>query len=319
MKCKVCGNSKQNKSYMIREMMIGLREEFEYILCSSCGCLQISEVPKNMLKYYGKDYYSFSMKTNFKHNKIKDYLTKQRDLYIVENQSNYLGQIINYMKPASSFVKILSHLNITKNSRILDVGTGIGVRMEPLVNMGYNVLGIDPYLEKDVINVNGLEILRKDIYEVEGQFDLIMLNHVFEHLEDPAKILSKINDLLSPNGKCLIRIPIIPSFAWEKYQENWIQIDAPRHFFIHSNSSLELLSRKAKLKIEKIIYDSIPFQFIGSELYKRDISMKEGDFRLNKENTLFSVTELDEFIKKTKELNSSKNGDQAAFILTKMS
>jgi SAM-dependent methyltransferase len=199
------------------------------------------------------------------------------------------------------------------------VGTGIGVRMEPLVNMGYNVLGIDPYLEKDVINVNGLEILRKDIYEVEGQFDLIMLNHVFEHLEDPAKILSKINDLLSPNGKCLIRIPIIPSFAWEKYQESWIQIDAPRHFFIHSNSSLELLSRKAKLKIEKIIYDSIPFQFIGSELYKRDISMKEGDFRLNKENTLFSVTELDEFIKKTKELNSSKNGDQAAFILTKMS
>src|SRR5882757_7251102 len=57
--CKICGNSALNIPFTAREMMFGLRDEFEYFECSSCGCVQISEIPTNMEPYYPTKYYSF--------------------------------------------------------------------------------------------------------------------------------------------------------------------------------------------------------------------------------------------------------------------
>ena len=42
--CRICNNPENNKSYFIREMYIGTREEFEYFECSKCGCLQIKDI-----------------------------------------------------------------------------------------------------------------------------------------------------------------------------------------------------------------------------------------------------------------------------------
>ena len=56
MKCPICDNDKENKSFFIKEMQQGLREEFEYIECSNCGCLFIKEIPENISKYYDINY-----------------------------------------------------------------------------------------------------------------------------------------------------------------------------------------------------------------------------------------------------------------------
>mgnify|MGYP000938470375 CR=1 FL=1 len=42
----------EDVSYVAREMMIGMREEFRYFQCANCDCLQIEEVPVNMDKFY---------------------------------------------------------------------------------------------------------------------------------------------------------------------------------------------------------------------------------------------------------------------------
>jgi len=34
-------------------------DEFNYILCANCGCLQIEKAPDDMSKYYPRGYYSF--------------------------------------------------------------------------------------------------------------------------------------------------------------------------------------------------------------------------------------------------------------------
>lgn len=56
MKCPICENEENNLTFIIKEMQIGLREEFEYIECSNCGCLFIKEIPKDIDKYYDTDY-----------------------------------------------------------------------------------------------------------------------------------------------------------------------------------------------------------------------------------------------------------------------
>ena len=43
----------------------------------------------------------------------------------------------------------------------------------------------------------------------ENYFDLILLSHVLEHLQEPAKVLDSISSLLAPNGLLLIALPNI--------------------------------------------------------------------------------------------------------------
>lgn len=58
--CRICDNENLNQAYQLKEMMFGIRDEFTYFECSVCGCLQISEFPEDISKYYPQDYYSFS-------------------------------------------------------------------------------------------------------------------------------------------------------------------------------------------------------------------------------------------------------------------
>jgi hypothetical protein len=56
--CRICGNIKDNKEYIIKEMHFGFGEEFTYFQCKKCGCLQIKNIPDNLSKYYPSNYYS---------------------------------------------------------------------------------------------------------------------------------------------------------------------------------------------------------------------------------------------------------------------
>ena len=79
------------------------------------------------------------------------------------------------------------------------------------------------------------------IFDIAGQFELIMFHHCFEHMEQPFGILEKVYSILrDKNSYCMIRIPISTCYAFERYNENWVQLDAPRHFFLHSPNSMEI-------------------------------------------------------------------------------
>ena len=53
--CRICGGS-PGARHVAREMMYGTREAFGYFECSSCGCLQIAEVPADLARFYPADY-----------------------------------------------------------------------------------------------------------------------------------------------------------------------------------------------------------------------------------------------------------------------
>jgi SAM-dependent methyltransferase len=44
--------------------------------------------------------------------------------------------------------------------------------------------------------------------------------------------------LLACKGIIVVRIPAVSSYAWERYGVAWMQLDAPRHFFLHSPKSM---------------------------------------------------------------------------------
>ena len=316
MECKICKNEKENKIYEAREMMFGIRENFTYFQCSACNCLQIADIPADMSRYYPSDYYSFSLGLKAE-NPVKEFIKNHRNKYAVLNDS-IIGKLLYNYFPNETY-KTLSLLNLTKDTSILDVGCGNGALLHSLKEIGFKTLqGADPFIESEIIYPNGLKIAKQSIHEVKGKWDVIMLHHSFEHMSDPAETLRSIERLLSPTGCCLIRIPTASSFAWQHYSTNWVQLDAPRHFFLHSLESMDLLVKQSGLYIDKVVFDSNSFQFWGSEQYIKDIPLFDTkSYAVNKNGSVFSNSEIKTFEEKARELNKNKQGDSGAFFIRK--
>lgn len=326
--CRICNNSENNISYIFREMFFGTRELFPYFQCSNCGCIQIQSQPEEMSNYYPGNYYSFgsvdepAQKERGMKERSKEYLTLVRDRYNLLGKSAP-GFLIEKIKPNDEKkIESLKILKLETSLKILDVGCGGGEFLYQLKQIGFkNLSGIDPYLKKDITYQNGLTIFRKSLEELVNdtvKFDLIMFHHVFEHLNDPLKVLILCNKIMKDDGILILRVPVSDSYAWNKYKENWIQLDAPRHFYIHSKKSLCILAEKSGFECFKIIFDSDEFQFWGSEQYKKEIALKaENSYLMNPAKSIFSEEKIKEFKKSAIELNANREGDQIVIYLGK--
>ena len=298
-------------------MMFGFRDEFEYFECAECGCLQIKDIPNNLERYYPKNYFAFKpVKTSLNTlSRITTFLRSKRNSYVM-NGKGILGKILTIFIPNSRF-SIIKLSGINLNSRIIDVGCGDGSLIKYLGDMGYkNSIGIDPMIKNDIQFENGVNIYKKNLDDIVGLFDLIMFNHSFEHMSDPNNILQVVKNILAPGGICLIRVPTVSSSAWPQYGVNWVAIDAPRHIFIPSIKSMNILCDNAGLTLYNIVYDSTILQFWGSEQYLKDIPLvSEKTYGKHNNNSIFSKDDIKKFQRKTVELNAIQLGDSAAFFI----
>jgi SAM-dependent methyltransferase len=283
--------------------------------------LQIADVPENIQDYYpNEDYYSYDAVKAV--GGVKGKLIKMRDRYAATG-SCFVGRLMQRIQPHDKLPS-LRHTHVNLDSKILDVGCGAGHLLHSMKEAGFkNLLGVDPFNEKELNYDNGLNIQAKSIHDLsvkdeKGDWDLIMFNHSFEHVFDQHDVLEKVMTLLKPNGVCMIRIPTVTSWAWRSYGIDWVQLDAPRHLFLHSLQSMNSLAEQKGFKLENVVYDSFAFQQWGSEQYKKDIALHdENSYAVNPEKSPFSEADIREFEAHSKELNASKSGDQAAFYLRK--
>jgi SAM-dependent methyltransferase len=315
--CRICANSEDNKEFRIREMMFGFRDEFVYFECSKCGCLQIAEIPTDMEKCYPPNYYSLQeIQEHGPGNFMIRFLVTSRDRYELFHKG-FLGKLLCKVYP-NDVLKPIAKAGINLESRILDVGCGSGWPLSLLRKVGMkNLVGLDPYMSHEVIE-EGFQILKKTILDLpnDQEFDLVMFNHSLEHIPDQLETILKVSSIMARDGVCLVRIPVKTDHLFNLYGVNWVQIDAPRHFFIHTLESFNFLVNKAGLVVRDVIFDSTEFQFWGSEQCKSDIPLLgENSYLRDPTKSIFTQKQIDQFREQAQELNKINQGDQAAFYL----
>jgi len=300
---------------MVREMMFGSKDEFEYFECTQCGCLQIKEYINDLAKYYPENYYSYKLRKDPKKNPVRTFLRRQRAKYCLFGKNELWPLRSNKYSSFNWFKKS----KVKFEFAILDIGCGVGKLLIRMQKNGFsNLTGVDPFIKESIFYKNGVKVFKKNLFELEGRFDFIMAHHSLEHMPQPLNVFKKLYNLLKPHRYALIRIPLASSFAWRHYGINWVQLDAPRHFYLHTVKSIQLLSKQVGFKIEDIEYDSTKFQFLGSELYLREIPLKYGSRNLeNHRSSVFSKEQIEAFKEKAIELNKKNDGDQACFYLYK--
>lgn len=160
--------------------------EYTMVKCRNCGLLyhfpQVSKDKylKNIQKYYSEVDPSFGVAYS------------RKRLY-----KKFLHQIEDIKR---------------KNTRLLDVGCGVGYFLSLTKNEGWNVHGIEP--NPDIVKKGsqnfGLDIQCVDFEESNfpsDYFDVITLWNVYDELLNPAECILKIRKILKPSGVLYIRVP----------------------------------------------------------------------------------------------------------------
>jgi len=103
----------------------------------------------------------------------------------------------------------------------LDVGCGAGLLAEPLARLGAKVTGLDAAPEliavaREHAERQGLSVDYRagDLFDLEGQFDLITCMEVIEHVADPEAFLKALARRLAPGGLLVLSTP--NATGWSK-------------------------------------------------------------------------------------------------------
>lgn len=316
--CGVCDAPRGESRYRVREMMFGTRVEFEYFACPDCHCLQIASIPSDLGVFYSGDYYSLNDETA-ESGFLQRLLKRHRGRYGL-GKKNLLGLLVAKKYGLPDVYKWAAKAQFSFDSQILDVGCGKGFLLRKLQEEGFtNLVGIDPYAPEETAHGGSLRIYRRELADISGEFDFVMLNHSLEHMAEPRAVLKEVYRVLKHDRYAMIRIPVVPSYAWRTYGVHWVQWDAPRHLFLHSVQSMSLLASQAGFQVSGIDYDSEALQFWGSELYARDIALNEYQkaAETQPDALLFRPADIERFKLMAKELNERRDGDQACFYLFK--
>ncbi|AGY60474.1 class I SAM-dependent methyltransferase [Gloeobacter kilaueensis] len=317
--CRICGSEDCAATFAAKEMMYGMREEFDYFECGGCGCLQLADIPQDLSRYYSGGYYSLQPAEFVEDHPAVAFFKKQRVRYYL-NRRHWLGYIVSRIARNDEFRHWLPNLPLDFHSKILDVGCGNGQLLFGLYKSGFrNLTGIDPFIDGDRVYRSGLRIYKKQLSSVTEPFDFVMFNHSFEHMPEQQTVLKQVHRILEKDQFLLLRIPVASSYAWQHYREKWVQLDAPRHLYLHTQKSIEQLAAVSGFDLMQVTYDSTDFQFWGSEQYLRDIPLTASNsYQENPERSIFSKEQINDFRKRAAELNKLGLGDSACFYLRKI-
>lgn len=308
--CKLCRSSTGNTTFQAEEKMFGSGEKFNYLECGTCKAIMLLDAPVDMARYYPENYYSYGLQAS----NAKDLKWVVQNLIMRSVIAHRLGSYSPFAFLAALLTgkfRWVKKLMFDSETPLLDVGCGHGVLLLLLQRAGFTDLtGADPFIEHDIIHEGGLRIMKKEIHELDRKFGFIMLNHTFEHLAEPLKVMRAICERLLPGAMAMIRIPVADSYAWRKYGADWVQLDAPRHFYLHTVKSMTDLAKAVGLEMEDVVFDSTEFQFLGSEKYIRGI-------QLDAPIDFLKQSEINRFKKKARLLNAAQQGDTASFYFRK--
>ncbi len=315
--CIICSNTDGNEIFSVKELQLGLGERFQYQLCKNCGSMQLIDPPADFSRYYpNEDYYSFKME--MKELKKPGFIQQAKSDYLLYRKNKLVGSLL------SIGYKIPEQYHWAKNSKaqpgdaILDVGCGNGSLLTQLYRMGFtNLTGVDPFIN-EAHDYGPIKIFKKEIHDLNGSFDLIMMHHSLEHMFQPLKALQKAYSLLNKNKYLLVRIPVMGNYGWQHYKTFWCGLDAPRHIFIPSEKGMRMLATNAGFEIEKVEYDSNNYVIWCSEQYVRGIPLHAAEsWSMNHEKSLFTKEKIKQFQEKIMNENKKNNGDTAAYYLKK--
>lgn len=264
--CCPCGS---NISLPIRP-----RERFDIPIklgiCLRCGHLYAKSVLNEVAL---DEFYSSLLYRNLYGNlSVQDHIDK---LHVAERTETQLYKIAKPYLP-------------NNGGSVLEWGSSGGWNLLPFRDFGHSVLGLDvnaEYLDagRHTYNLDLKLINEKTITEIETRhFDIVILNHVLEHLVDPQHLLKNLVQISSANTVFLIGLPtieVVKEYGFRRYF-------TVAHIHYFSKFSFKSMLRRSGMRLIETHRTNGGLTFVAK---KDDTPINTSDFR-GVIYALFSIT-----------------------------
>jgi hypothetical protein len=139
---------------------------------------------------------------------------------------------------------------------LLDYGSGDGGYLEWVKGCNSKI-GFDPFNSESSLSLD--DVLNK-------KYDIITLNHVLEHLENPFDVISLLRERLNETGMIVILVPDKDSLMAKIFKKFWHCLDSPRRLHLATEEGVKSLCARAGLRyVEKKTF-SLPNDYSASFL-----------------------------------------------------
>jgi SAM-dependent methyltransferase len=289
--CQNCRNTKNNREIKNYNNLIKISSDERYANtdCSIFVCDNCCLIQKKINK-------SFINKLDFIYKYYKPYPSKLGHENLIK-----IGKVEHYR--SDLILKKIDKKKKLKNLDILDFGCGSGFTLSRVSHLfpDNDLFGLDynnRYLKKLYQIKNFKKLFINNIKNIDRKFDVIILNHVFEHLINPIVYLKKICKILNHDGLILLQMPNI--------SKNFTDILTYDHICYYDRVTLKNLLLNTNLF--NFLFENIIKKEITCILFKKKINRKlVPRFKVDNFNIENKIYKLNNFSKKLKKIRNKKN------------
>ncbi len=203
-----------------------------------------------------------------------NYKKYHRDSTYQENESHFK----NIFKKRFNIIK-----KIVKKGCVLDIGASTGTMLDIFKKEGFETWGVEPSESAKIAKEKGHKILKEYFEDAKlssNCFDVVIMNHTLEHLEDPDLILKKINKILKKDGVLLIDVPNAGGIASKILGKRWPYRLPEEHKHQFTKKTLTGIFKKAGFNIIHFESRSGIFEFANphQEILESLVGLKKRFF-----------------------------------------
>lgn len=223
--CYLC----QGKNFNIRPGKVRDNPDLKIYECTSCGLVFLST-----LEHIDKYFYESA-------NMHKDAPDMDLESWI-KNTARDDERRYNQLLP------------LIKNKKVLDFGCGNGGFLKLARNAALDCAGVEVEARlKTYFAKNNLSVY-SNIKLVDGNFDIITLFHVLEHIPDPINLLKRLSKKLEKDGRIIIEVPNANDALLSLYESEPFSLFTywSPHLYLFSNVTLKAIGERAGLEEDYI-------------------------------------------------------------------
>jgi 2-polyprenyl-3-methyl-5-hydroxy-6-metoxy-1,4-benzoquinol methylase len=213
---------------------------------------------------------------------MQDYFMKREPKKQIDYEQEYWGTVVDpdgnvrhrdqeREKHLANIKEEIDFLNGLEPGRILDIGCG----------MGFLLSGLNPGWERYGVEVSRLAAENASkwgnihIGELAGAgyqddfFDMVVMYHVLEHMEDPISAIIEVRRILKPEGILLLGTPDFDSGCARRFGKNYRLLHDDTHISLFTNDSMHRF-----LRDYGFIIDSVKYPFFDTPYFTQENLMR---------------------------------------------
>ena len=143
--------------------------------------------------------------------------------------------------------------------KLLEIGSGYGFLLAEFKKDGWDVRGVEPNgfccrYTRETHGIEAFSCILEDAGIADQSVDVVLLNHVIEHMDDPLSTLREINRVLKLNGHFVVETPRYDTLMFKLFGRRERSLNCDGHIYFFTTQTLQNFYQAAGFQLVELNY-----------------------------------------------------------------